>query len=145
MLFNHESIFRGSDYLSAKITQGVIDIHLGRKITLEIGSLKPCVDWSHAEDTVDAMYLCSKLDSSKEYIVASGVLHSVEDFVCEAFSYLQMDYKQYVVETNSAAINYRPGIAGNPTRIMQDTGWKPQYSFVEMIRNIITSRLKSEI
>lgn len=145
MLFNHESIFRGSDYLSTKITQGVIDIHLGRRQTLEIGSLKPCVDWSHAEDVVDAMYLCSKLNVPKEYIVASGSLHSVEDFVREAFLYFQMDYKKYVVETNGASISYRPGIAGNPQLIMKDTGWKPRYSFDAMIKNIIASRLKREI
>jgi GDPmannose 4,6-dehydratase len=145
MLFNHESIYRGSDYLSTKITQGVIDIHLGKAQKLEIGSLKPCVDWSHAEDIVDAMYLCSKQATSQQYIVASGILHSVEDFVREAFLYFQMDYKDYVVETNSAQISYRPGIAGNPSLIMKNTGWKPRYTFDEMIRNIISVRLQGEI
>ena len=98
-------------------------------------------DWGHAEDYVKAMYLILKNSVSKNYIVASGKVFSVRDFVKTTYKYLNLNYKDFVIEKcNDKILTYRKG---DSSRLKKDCGWEPHYKFKSMIKKLVNDELNS--
>ena len=96
----------------------------------------------HSKDAVNALYLMMQSKNPADYVVASGEDHSVEEFCQAAFSYLDLNYKDYVIQSKSHFRNHDSvSLIGNPTKI-RGLGWDTQYNFDEIVKEMVDSDLK---
>ena len=99
----------------------------------------------HSKDAVQATYLMMQLNESSDYVIASGEDHSVKEFCEVAFSYLGLDYKDYVIQSKSHFRNHdTANLIGDSSKI-RDLGWTPEYSFEDIIKEMVDSDLKELI
>jgi GDPmannose 4,6-dehydratase len=138
ILFNHESPRRGLEFVTHKITDAAVRIKLGRLNELRLGNLEARRDWGYAADYVRAMWLMLQQDTPDDYVIATGETHSVQEFVEEAFSYLDLDWKQYVVQDPKY---YRPAevdlLVGDPSKAGKLLGWEPSVDFRQLVRLMV--------
>ena len=138
ILFNHESERRGETFVSRKITRAATRIKMGLQEKLYLGNLDARRDWGHARDYVEAMYLMMQSSEPDDYVIATGEMHSVRDFLDEAFGYLNLDWKQYV---DIDPRYYRPAevelLLGDATKARQRLGWEPKVSFKELVKIMV--------
>ncbi len=143
ILFNHESPRRGLEFVTRKITHGVARIKLGLSRDLHLGNLEARRDWGYAGDYVRAMWLMLQQEKAEDYVVCTGETHSVRDFCKAAFSYVGLDYNDYVVQDPKF---YRPAdvelLVGNPEKAKRQLGWEPSVSFDELVRMMVDADLK---
>lgn len=143
ILFNHESPRRGLEFVTRKITDGVARVKLGLAKQLSMGNLEAARDWGFAGDYVKAMWLMLQQKEPSDYVVATGVAHTVRDFAKKAFEYVGLNYENYVVVDSTF---FRPAevehLLGDSTRAQQDLGWKPEVNFEEMIELMVESDLR---
>lgn len=135
--FNHESPRRGSNFVTNKVVKGLVRVKLGLQDVVELGNLDSYRDWGHSNDYVKAMYLIMQQPEPDDYVVATGVTHSVRDmvlFVCDKLN-LQLDN---VITTND--IHRRPQelnyLKGDATKL-KCLGWRPEYTFESMMLEMI--------
>jgi GDPmannose 4,6-dehydratase len=139
ILFNHESPLRRSQFVSRKITQAVAAIHLGRLDRLEVLNTRARADWCSAADVVRALHLMATAPVARDYVVASGTLHSVEDLLTLAFGHCGLDWRQYA-EAREA--REKPALYGDPRLIEIELGWQRLVSFDELIREMVDHDLR---
>ncbi len=143
ILYNHESPRRGFEYVTRKITSHVAMIKLGLKDRLELGNLEAKRDWGHSEDYVRAMWMMLRQNKPDDYVICTGKAHSVREFCEKAFSFVGLDYKEYVV-TNPKF--FRPGevdiLRGDYSKAKRVLGWEPTISFDELITGMVENDLQ---
>lgn len=142
ILFNHESPRRGLEFVTHKITHGAARIKLGLAKDLRLGNLEARRDWGYAGDYVRAMWLMLQQDAPDDYVVATGETHSVQEFVQEAFAYLDLDWRQHVVQDQKF---YRPAevdlLVGDPGKAGRQLGWEPSVTFRDLVRLMVDADL----
>jgi GDPmannose 4,6-dehydratase len=139
ILFNHESPLRPTTFVSRKITHGVASIALNRAEELVLGDLDTRRDWGFAGDYTRAMWLALQHDEPGDYVVATGQVRTVRDFVASAFAVVGIDdWARYVT---SAAEFVRPTesrvLAGDPGKARRVLGWTPEVSFDAMVEEMV--------
>ncbi|PWT92316.1 MAG: GDP-mannose 4,6-dehydratase, partial [Blastocatellia bacterium] len=138
ILFNHESERRGETFVTRKITRAVTRIKLGLQDRLYLGNLDAKRDWGYAKDYVYAMWLMMQADKPDDYVIATGETHSVREFVEQAFSYLDLDWKQYV---EIDPWYYRPSevdfLQGDSAKARRQLGWEPKVSFNDLVKLMV--------
>lgn len=143
ILFNHESPRRGLEFVTRKITDGVARIKYGLADKVPLGNLDAHRDWGFAGDYVKAMWLMLQQDEPLDYVIATGVSHSVKDFVETAFGYVNLDYKDYVV-TDPRFV--RPAevdkLLGDPGLARKKLGWEPELDFEGLVRMMVDADLE---
>jgi GDPmannose 4,6-dehydratase len=143
ILFNHEGPRRGFEFVTRKITSTAARIKVGRAHELRLGNLDARRDWGHSQDYVRAMHLMLQLDTPDDFVVASGESHTVREFCELAFRELGLDYSDYV-RTDERF--YRPleveALIGDATKAHTVLGWKPTYTFSEVVSEMVQSDLK---
>ena len=144
IMYNHESIYRNEEFVSIRIIKGALDILYKKKNELVLGDLEARVDWGSAYDYVDAMYILLKHKVSDDFIIATGVQHSVKDFVEIVFDYLGLDYRDHVIETKNLVTKRRDNLSGNIAKIQDRVDWKPKTTFKKMIIDIVDYYEKNE-
>lgn len=141
--FNHESPRRGETFVTRKITKAATRIKLGLQDKLYLGNLSAIRDWSHAVDVADAVYKIATAAAPDDFVVASEEMHSVQEFVEIVFDKLQLDWKQYVeidpIYFRSTEVD---ALRGDATKLKSTLGWKPKYSFNDLIDDMIESDMK---
>jgi GDPmannose 4,6-dehydratase len=141
--FNHESPRRGLEFISRKVTDGVARIKLGLADTLKLGNLEARRDWGFAKDFVEAMWLMLQQDQPEDYVIATGVSHSVRDLVETAFGYVGLPTEPHVVVDPKL---FRPAevdiLVGDASKAKTKLGWTPTSSFKEMIHMMVEADLK---
>ncbi|WP_028650288.1 GDP-mannose 4,6-dehydratase [Nocardioides halotolerans] len=143
VLYNHESPRRPEHFVTRKITTGAAAIASGRASRLTLGNLAAVRDWGWAPDFVDAMVRAARAETARDYVVATGESHSVEEFVAAAFRCVGIaDWASYV-DVDPALL--RPvdaaALVGDPTRIRADLGWRPTVAFDEVVRLMVEADL----
>jgi GDPmannose 4,6-dehydratase len=142
ILFNHESDRRGLEFVTHKITNSVARIKLGLQKELRLGTLDARRDWGYAPDYVHAMWLMLQQDHPDDYVIATGETHSVQEFCEEAFSYVDLDWRKYVVQDERfmrpAEVDLLVGDASKAGRLL---GWEPTVTFRELVRLMIDADL----
>jgi len=142
ILFNHESPRRGLNFVTNKIVAGAVDIHRGMKHTLPLGNLDATRDWGHAKDYVRAMWMMLQHSEPDDFVCAMGESHSVRELCGEVFSKLRMNYEEYVTVDERY---FRPtelhDLKGDCSKLKQTLKWKPEYTFKEMIEEMVDARL----
>ena len=143
ILFNHESPRRGQEFVTRKITYGAARIKLGLSKELRLGNLEARRDWGFAGDYVEGMWLMLQQEQPEDYVLGTGVTHSVKEFCEAAFSYLGLDYQDYVVQDPRF---YRPAevdlLVADPCKANEQLGWNPRVSFDELVRLMVDVDLK---
>jgi GDPmannose 4,6-dehydratase len=134
ILFNHESPRRGPEFVTRKVTDGVARIKLGMADHLPLGNLDACRDWGYAGDYVLAMWMMLQQDKADDYVIATGVSHSVRQLVEVAFGHAGLEWQKYV-RTDPALL--RPAevdhLIGDASKAKKVLGWKPSVSFEQLI------------
>lgn len=134
IMFNHESPRRGPEFVTRKVSLGVAKIRLGYERQLRLGNLTASRDWGFAGDYVRAMQLMLAQDSPTDYVIGTGVTHSVEKLVDTAFRAAGLNWRDHVV-TDAAFI--RPAevdrLCADPAKARDELGWEPKIGFEELI------------
>jgi GDPmannose 4,6-dehydratase len=143
ILFNHESPRRGKEFVTRKVTDAVARIKLGLADKLPMGNVDSERDWGFAGDYVRAMWMMLQQDAPDDYVVATGVAHSVKDLLRIAFEHVGLDWGTYV-ETDPALI--RPAevahLLGDCTKARRALGWEPTVDFEGMVRMMVDADLE---
>ncbi|MFH1011388.1 MAG: GDP-mannose 4,6-dehydratase [bacterium] len=143
ILFNHESPRRGREFVTRKVTEGAARAKLGKQRILKMGNLDAHRDWGFAGDYVEAMWLMLQQDIPDDYVIATGISHSVRDLLKAAFGAVDLNWEDYVVVDPSlvrpAEVDY---LLGDSTKAQQRLGWKPRVSFEELIQMMVEQDLK---
>jgi GDPmannose 4,6-dehydratase len=134
ILFNHESPRRPPQFVTRKITRGAAAISVGQADELRLGTLDARRDWGYAPDFVEAMWLMLQREQPEDYVVATGVAHSVQDCVAVAFEHVGLDWRDHV-KLDDAFV--RPAesepLVGDASKARRELGWQPRTGFEEMI------------
>lgn len=138
ILYNHESPRRPKQFVTRKITSHVAMIKKGIADSLPLGNLKAKRDWGFAGDYVKAMWLMLQQDAPADYVIGSGKLHSVEDLCELAFSYVDLDYRDYVTQDPRF---YRQvehyDLVADPSNAKETLGWEPEVDFPSLIKSMV--------
>ena len=138
ILFNHESPRRGSNFVTNKVVKAAVRIKLGLQDKLELGNMDSYRDWGHSYDYVRAMHMILNHDTPDDFIVATGVTHSIRQMCEYVFSQLDLDYKDYVVQNPKfMRPEELPYLKGDSTKIRKTLGWKPKYTFEMLMDEMI--------
>ena len=142
ILFNHESPRRGFEFVTRKITNAVARIKLGKATELRLGNLEATRDWGYSGDYVEAIWLMLQQDAPGDYVIASGISHSVKEFVELAFEKVGLDWRDYVVidDTFLRPNELRP-LRGDYSKARRELGWSPKVSFHELVRMMVKADL----
>jgi len=140
ILFNHESERRGIEFVTRKITDGVAKVHLGYEDHIRLGNLDSRRDWGYAPDYVECIWLMMQQDEPDDFVIATGISHSIRDFLDVAFGCVGIDdWSNYVVQDERYM---RPAeidvLCGDSTKAREVLSWKPKTSFEEMVRRMVT-------
>jgi GDPmannose 4,6-dehydratase len=142
ILFNHESPRRGETFVTRKITRAVAQIKAGLQDTLYLGNLNAKRDWGYAKEYVEAMWLMLQQESPDDYVIATGETHSVEEFLNEAFSQVNLDWHDYVkVDPKYLRPAEVDVLIGDATKAKQALGWEPMVTFKELVRLMVAADL----
>ena len=143
MLFNHESPRRGLEFVSRKVTDGVARIKLGQCDTLSLGNLDAQRDWGFAGDYVHAMWLMLQQERPDDYVIATGISHSVRDLVEVAFGHAGLDWRKHV-KLDPALI--RPAevehLIGNSSKAHAQLGWQPSVDFTGLVTMMVDADIE---
>lgn len=161
ILFNHESPIRGETFVTRKITRAMARIKLGLQERLYLGNLDAKRDWGHARDYVEAQWKMLQLDHPEDFVIATGIQHSVREFVETTASELGIaidwrgqgvEEKGYDRQSGRCIVEvdpkyFRPAevdtLLGDPTKARERLGWQPRTSFSQLVKEMVTEDLKS--
>jgi len=142
ILFNHESPRRGKEFVTRKISDGVARIKLGLSRELRMGNLDAARDWGFAGDYVKAMWLMLQQEKADDYVIATGIAHSVKDFIELAFEHVKLDWKKFVVQDpqfiRPAEVDH---LLGDSSKARKTLGWKPSVDFAGLVRMMVDADL----
>jgi GDPmannose 4,6-dehydratase len=143
ILYNHESPRRGFQFVTRKISSTVAKIKLGLAQTLPLGNIEALRDWGYAPDYVRAMHAMLQKDKPSDYVVATGVTHSVRDFLRIAFAVVDLDYERYVSIDRDY---FRPSetvvLCGDASRARRELEWAPSKAFEEVVAEMVLADLR---
>src|SRR5437867_10409841 len=143
MLFNHESPRRGLEFVTRKVTDGVARIKLGLSDTLSLGNLDAHRDWGFAGDYVDAMWRMLQQDRADDFVIATGISHSVRDLVEVAFAHAGLDWRKHVTLDPKLI---RPAevehLVGDCSKARQQLGWQPSIDFIGLVKMMVDADLE---
>ena len=143
ILFNHESPRRGENFVTRKITRGLAQILAGENDELVLGNLDAARDWGFAGDYVEAMWMMLQQESGDDYVIATGEMHTIRDFLDESFGLVDMDWKEVVKQderfTRPSEVDH---LCGNSAKAEGVLGWKPKTTFKDLVRMMVVADLE---
>jgi len=143
MLFNHESPRRGLEFVTRKVTDAVARIKLGHQDTLSLGNLDAKRDWGFAGDYVQAMWMMLQQERPDDYVIATGISHSVRELVEVAFTHVGLDWQKHVVLDPKLI---RPAevehLIGDCTKANTQLGWRPTVNFAGLVKMMVDADLE---
>jgi GDPmannose 4,6-dehydratase len=144
ILFNHESPRRGFEFVTRKISQAVARIKKGFQKKLQLGNIQSKRDWGHAKDYVEAMWLMLQQENGGDYVIGTGMQHSVENFAEKAFKHVGLNYKDFVVIDKKLM---RPAevdtLLADYSKAKKILKWKPKISFDDLVISMVENDLKN--
>jgi GDPmannose 4,6-dehydratase len=142
ILYNHESPLRGPKFVTTRIARAVREVKRSPEYKLVLGSLSAVVDWGYAPDYVDAMVRIVAEATPDDYVIASGVPHTVGDFAAVAFGHVGLDWKRHVEEDSrliGQASSSPIALVGNANKLRTQTGWRPTTDFETLVKIMVDS------
>jgi GDPmannose 4,6-dehydratase len=143
ILFNHESPRRGLEFVTRKVTDGVARIKLGLTDTLSLGHLDAKRDWGFAGDYVKAMWLMLQQERAEDYVIATGISHSVRDLVEVSFGHVGLDWQKHVrLDPKMIRPAEVEHLIGDSSKARAELGWKPSVDFPGLIKMMVDADLE---
>jgi len=144
ILFNHESERRGHEFVTRKISDGVAKIHLGLADSISLGNIKAQRDWGYSPDYVEAMWLMLQQEKPEDYVIATGEVNSVEDFLTIAFQEIGInDWAPYIKKDDKF---FRPAevdvLRGDWSKAKSELGWEPKTNFNELVKKMVNNDIQ---
>lgn len=143
ILYNHESPRRSPDYVTRKVTLAAANIKAGKQKELRLGNLETARDWGYAKEYVDAMWRMLQQAEAMDYVIATNKLHSIRDLLEAAFSYVELDWRDFVVSDPKFV---RPTevhqLRGDYSKAKQVLGWEPRVTFKELVGIMVAHDVK---
>jgi GDPmannose 4,6-dehydratase len=144
IMFNHESPRRGETFVTRKITRAIANIIAGKQRELYLGNLEAKRDWGYAPEYVQAMWLMLQQEKPDDYVVGTGGIHSVKEFVQEAFCYVGLDWEQYVkIDPHYLRPTETSALMANASKAKTHFGWEPKVTFKELVRIMVDADMKA--
>jgi GDPmannose 4,6-dehydratase len=144
ILFNHESPRRGFEFVTRKISLAVAKIKNNLQKDLKLGNIDAKRDWGHAKDYVEAMWLMLQQNKPEDYVIGTGVQHSVKEFLEIAFNFVGLKYQDYVKVDKSF---FRPAevetLLADPSNSKKKLRWTPKINFENLVKEMVNSDLKN--
>ena len=144
ILFNHESPRRGYEFVTRKVTNTVAKIKLGLANELQLGNLEAKRDWGYAGDYVRAMWLMLQQEQPEDFVIATGETRSIKELVEISFSYVDLDWKDYVIIDEKL---YRPAeiydLRGDFSKAKKKLKWEPTVTFKELVHMMLDADLEA--
>ena len=138
ILFNHESPRRGQTFVTRKITRAIAEILAQRQQYLYLGNLEAKRDWGYAPEYVETMWLMLQQEEPNDYVVGTGESHSVQEFLEDAFSYAQLDWKQYVkIDPRYFRPTETEYLVADAAKAREKLRWEPRVTFKELVRIMV--------
>jgi GDPmannose 4,6-dehydratase len=138
ILFNHESPRRGETFVTRKITRAVAHILAGKQDKLYLGNLNARRDWGYAPEYVEAMWIMLQQKKPEDFVIGTGESHSVQEFVEEAFGYVDLDWKKYVeIDPRYLRPTDVESLRADITKARKKLKWKPRIKFKEIVKIMI--------
>lgn len=142
ILYNHESPRRSPEFVTRKISQGAAKIKLGLSNSLHLGDLDARRDWGYARDYIEAIYAIMHQDTPQDFVIGTGITHSVRDFCEAAFKFLDLDYKDYVVQDpNLTRPHEQKQLVANPLKAKNELGWEAKTGFDDLAELMVKADL----
>ncbi|MEO7398346.1 MAG: GDP-mannose 4,6-dehydratase, partial [Ilumatobacteraceae bacterium] len=146
ILFNHEGPRRGLEFVTRKVTNAVARIKLGLQKDIVLGNIDSRRDWGYAGDYVKAMWLMLQQDQPADYVIATGIMHSIEELVERSFAEIGIeDWQPYIRQDQRF---FRPAevdlLIGDATMARTELGWKPEVQFAELVAMMVANDLEVE-
>jgi GDPmannose 4,6-dehydratase len=143
ILFNHESERRGETFVTRKITRAATRISLGLQDKLYLGNLDAGRDWGHARDYVEAMWLMLQNDTADDFVIATGEMYTVREFVQKVFGRLDLDWEQYVeVDPRYFRPSEVEALRGDSTKARSVLGWEPKIDIDQLVQLMVDHDLE---
>jgi len=144
ILYNHESPRRPFEFVPRKVAHAAAAISLGQEGELWLGDLDSRRDWGYAPDYVRAMWLMVQQDEGDEYVVATGVTHSVRELVDVAFAHVGLDPDEYVHIDESLVRGKAElhNLVGDPSKAKRKLGWQPTVTFEELVQRLVDAEVE---
>jgi GDPmannose 4,6-dehydratase len=138
ILFNHESPRRGETFVTRKITRAVARMKANLQDKLYLGNLDAKRDWGYAKEYVEAMWLMLQQDEPEDYVIATGETHSVREFLTEAFSYANLDWRDHVeIDPKYLRPSEVELLVGDASKARKTLGWEPKVPFKDLVRLMV--------
>lgn len=144
ILYNHESVLRTPNYLSARLIRQAIQIKRGELDKMTVGNPSAAVDWGYAPDYVDAFQRILGLEQPEDFVVATGRLHTVQEFIDTVFACLDLDPAGKVVVDGGILSREHKTRVGDASKLRRLTGWEPSLDFEGMIARLVEQRLSGQ-
>jgi GDPmannose 4,6-dehydratase len=142
--YNHESERRPERFVTRRITRGAAAIALGREDELQLGALDAVRDWSFAGDVMHAAWLMLQQERPDDYVLASGVAHTVADFAQAAFACVELDAERYLrVDPGRVRAPETTPSVGDPRKAHEQLGWEPSVSFEQLVERMVRADLRA--
>ncbi len=145
ILFNHESALRTEDFVTRKVSKAAAQFALGkRSAPLMLGDMDAVRDWGFAGDYVEAMWMMLQAKAPKDYIIATGIAHSVRELCRKAFECVELDYAKYTAADPQLAARKEGNLhVGDPSLIKKELNWRAKTSFEELVEMMVKEDLKN--
>lgn len=138
ILFNHESPRRGETFVTRKITRGIARILAKKDEKIYLGNIEAKRDWGYAPEYVETMWLMLQQESPDDYVIGTGETYSVKEFLEEAFSYLGLDWREYIeIDPRYIRPTEIESLLVDASKARQKLGWVPRVSFKELVRIMV--------
>ncbi len=142
ILFNHESPRRGATFVTRKVTRGIAAILAGKQDKIYLGNLDAKRDWGYAPEYVEAMWLMLQQPEPDDFVIATGEMHTVREFVAAAFGLVGLDWQQYIeIDPRYFRPTEVDALCGDPTKAGRILGWTPRVTFEDLTRIMLKSDL----
>ena len=146
ILFNHESPYRGEEFVTRKITSEMARIITKKQEKIHLGNINAKRDWGFAGDYVEAMWLMLQQENPSDYVIATGKSHSVKEFLEESFRYAGLgDWEDYVEIDKKY---FRPididNLVGDSSKAQKELGWKPKMDYKDMVHLMVDKDIETE-
>ena len=143
ILFNHESPRRGETFVTRKITRAIAAILAGKQKNLYLGNLEARRDWGYAPDYVAAMWKMMQADQLDDFVIATGELHSIREFLDEAFGYVNLDWGDYVkIDPRYFRPTEVDFLLGDCSKARQVLDWEPRVFFKDLVHIMVDTDLE---
>jgi GDPmannose 4,6-dehydratase len=144
ILFNHESPRRGETFVTRKITRALANIMAGEEEKIYLGNLKARRDWGFAPEYIECQWLMLQQDKPDDYVIGTGESHTVEEFVIEAFSYVNMDWREYVeIDPRYCRPTEVDHLCADISKAKRKLDWKPGVTFSELVKIMVDADLRA--